>query len=402
MERRRVWQLPGDRSGRPILSNSGSSGIFTVTATDGRIADLDLEGHGGSNETSVMVMSSSQIALYNLYSNGATKSYQTALTTQLGLIQTVMTGLGAGAEGTYVNFIGNHCVNGSTEYNCGGTPDYVNIAYQAIIGGSYDGASNPAGYETVRLSACRLCVIENNLIENAGGNYYAVLKLHSGNPGSEATWLGQYTELVEISDNLFAGHSGGFFVEVAPQNSSVDERLRNIVLERNMWAGTTKGYSVVISGLNITARNNAVSGLSGGSGPIMFFRRGIEWNHTAPTNPNEPEFMEAYNNACYEVSTCIDLGTSNNSFAKNNLAYNPSGNSGRVVSSSGTGNTVSNNSASTSADPGFTNDSGTFQVISDVTPTANYMGGTAVPVFHDALGVLWAPTWDLGAVAVAH
>jgi hypothetical protein len=392
----------GTQSGRPILTNTGSSGIFNVTATDGRIADLDLEGDGGSNETSVMVQSSSQIALYNLYSNGATKSYQSALTTQLGLIQTVMTGLGAGAEGTYVNFIGNRCVNGSTAYNCGGTPDYVNIDYQAIIGGSYNGASNPSGYETVRLSACRLCIIENNLIENAGGNSYAVLKLHSGNPGSQATWIGQYGELIEISDNLFAGHSGAFFVEVAPQNSSVDERLRNIVLERNVFAGSAKGDAVVISGLNITARDNAVSGLSGGSNPILFFRRGIEWNYTAPTNPNEPEYMEAFNNTCYEVSTCIDLGSSSYSFAENNLAYNPSGGSGAVVSGGGSTSTVSNNSASTSADPGFTDGSGTYQVISDFTPTANYTGGTAVPVFYDALGVLWAPTWDLGAVAVGH
>jgi len=36
--------------------------------------------------------------------------------------------------------------------------------------------------------------------------------------------------------------------------------------------------------------------------------------------------------------------------------------------------------------------------ITDWKPTANYSGGTGVPVIDDALGVPWSPTWDLGAV----
>ncbi len=36
--------------------------------------------------------------------------------------------------------------------------------------------------------------------------------------------------------------------------------------------------------------------------------------------------------------------------------------------------------------------------ITDWQPTANYSGGASVPVFYDALGTPWPPTWDLGAV----
>ena len=46
----------------------------------------------------------------------------------------------------------------------------------------------------------------------------------------------------------------------------------------------------------------------------------------------------------------------------------------------------------------FANASGTLSKITDYKPTANYSGGTSVPVFYDALGVAWSPTWDLGAV----
>jgi hypothetical protein len=50
------------------------------------------------------------------------------------------------------------------------------------------------------------------------------------------------------------------------------------------------------------------------------------------------------------------------------------------------------------SNPGFTNGSGNFSLISDFKPTANYSGGTAVPVLFDALGALLGSTEYLGAV----
>ncbi len=87
-----------------------------------------------------------------------------------------------------------------------------------------------------------------------------------------------------------------------------------------------------------------------------------------------------------------------NSFAKNNLFYVPSKATGPTVDNTGSGNTVSNNTATVTNSPGFTNGSGDFSLISDFRPTANYLGGTSVPVWSDALGLLWGLTWDLGAV----
>jgi hypothetical protein len=36
--------------------------------------------------------------------------------------------------------------------------------------------------------------------------------------------------------------------------------------------------------------------------------------------------------------------------------------------------------------------------ITDYTPSAFYSGGASAPVFFDALGAPWSPTWDLGAL----
>ncbi len=111
-----------------------------------------------------------------------------------------------------------------------------------------------------------------------------------------------------------------------------------------------------------------------------------------------PQFVEIYNNTCYE-GTCAAFSGSNftapgiNSWAQNNLCY-----LGSCISNSGTGNTVSNNSASTSSNPEFINATGSLEIISDFKPTSNFTGATRVPVWLDATGTAWPPTWNLGAV----
>ncbi len=84
--------------------------------------------------------------------------------------------------------------------------------------------------------------------------------------------------------------------------------------------------------------------------------------------------------------------------ARNNLFYVPSRATGPTVDNTGSGNTVSNNTVTVTNNPGFTNGSGNFSLITDFKPTANYTGGMDVPVSFDALGAAWSPTWDLGAV----
>jgi len=68
------------------------------------------------------------------------------------------------------------------------------------------------------------------------------------------------------------------------------------------------------------------------------------------------------------------------------------------VVDNGTGNSVGAGSADSAADPLMTNAGGSFTLISDFQPTRNYAGGAAVPVWYDALGGAWSPTWSLGAL----
>jgi len=389
------------------LRDAGTGGQLTVamTAGDGRITDLDLEGNGTAAYAVAANAGGSsvpyQITLDNLYSNGNDAAYAYSQGAQWGIVDSVMTSMRT-SIGVYLNYAENNQAQWS------GNP-FNNINYQALLGNAFNGAggtTSGAGQETVRISACRMCVIENNTIENAN-NVGAVLKLHSGNTYlSSSTWAGAYTELLEISDNWFGGTSGAQLVENAPQNSGDDERLRNIVVERNLFSGTTSapgGKHLLVSAVNETVRDN-VFYMPGTPSQYAFYgvqvaQRGIE-----PV----PSGVEVYNNTCYAPNAvqdqrCVGFdglamrAPAINSVAQNNLFYVPAGGHTTVVNN-GTGNTVSNNTATPSNNPGFTNGSGSFSYLSDFKPTANYAGGISVPVWSDALGLLWASTWDLGAL----
>jgi hypothetical protein len=395
-------------SNRPVFQNS-SAGVQTISftpnnPTDIRIADIDFEdgtrsasaiGNGGG-------LGETQITLYNLDCNGMNACYGMNQATQSGIIASVATGMNT-SIGTYWNYAANNCLNGSSAANCGGTPGYHNVAYNAVIGNSFDGAgaANPgSGIETLRISACRYCVIANNTVKNAN-NVAAVFKFNSANTwNSQATWIGQYSEYIEIADNLFTGNSGGWSVEVASENTAYDERERFIVIERNLFLGTLKS-KVLDAAANSTVRNNVFYFTTTNTGDygIQVAGRGVD-----PT----PVAVEVYNNTCYArvtMSSCVGFAAGDgasgkpgaNSWAHNNLFYNNGTNSPAVINN-GSGNTVSNNTANSAANPLLINASGSWNMISDFQPTQNYSAGAEVPVWYDALGVAWSPTWSLGAL----
>ena len=399
----------GSSANRPVFQNS-SGNTLTLTPgnpTDIRIADIDFED--GTLSAQAIAngagLGETQITFYNLACNGMNACYYLNQATQSALIQSTATGMGT-MTGTYWNYAANNCLNASTAANCGGSPGYHDVDYNALLGNSLDGqgaANSGSGIDTVRISACRLCVIANNTFRNAN-SLGAVFKLHSANTSSaQVTWLGQYTEYVEISDNLFTGAAGAQLVETAPQNQQNDERLRNIVVERNLFVGVSGGFGrqMLVSAVNETLRDNVFHVTAGDSTPPQYGAQ-IAQRAIEPV----PQYLEFYNNTCYAlqaIGSCIGFdgtgfsATGLNSWAENNLFYDNAVISAVVVDN-GSGTTVGANSTDSSADPLMVNAGGAFSLISDFQPTQNYSGGAAVPVWYDALGVAWSPTWSLGAL----
>ena len=402
----------GTQTSRPIFNDTSSHYqlVISPSAGDGRIADISLEGNGTAAGAVSMAAGPTQtipyqITLSNLESSGNSAGYYWAQGAQWGLIGSTQ----LNSRDNIAVFV-NSNENNPTQWK--GT--YPNLDYQAAIGNFVNGVGSAggsgAGIEAFRVSACRLCVFENNTIENAN-DVGGVFKMHNGNTdGSVATWTGIYTELIEISDNLFTGNSGAILSDISPQNGGLDEKLRNFVIERNLYSASTTAWGgelLMVSGANMTLRDNVFYMPAASS--TIYAALGAQFTQRGSGNLLTVQFNEAYNNTCYapnsQSQTCIGFDTmgarsapSINSVAKNNLFYVPSRATGPTVDNTGSGNTVSNNTVSVTSNPGFTNSSGNFSLISDFKPTANYSGGTSVPVWYDALGVSWSSTWDLGAV----
>jgi hypothetical protein len=389
----------GTTTNRPVLQASAGNIMFNMGTTSGdiRITDLVFDGAGQSTVTVFDTMNGGSLnsnhpyqwTFYNLDAKHQVYSWRWGAGAQMGLIDSVAE---AQSATPYINVFPNYAGTGGAWVTTGTVP---NDDYLFFAGNSFtNGAPGNASYEVMRDSYASKHIISNNTMTNAGP-YYATLKFHNLNyatNGGSGAWSGTYSQYDVISDNYFGGSSGANLVEVSPQNAQSDERLRYIVIERNLFAGSENdGRQLAVSGSSITVRDNVFHNASGSYG-VQVAERGIE-----PV----PQFVQVYNNTCSGggSAACVAFNAMGNrapginSWAKNNLIYNSG-----AVANAGSGNTISNNTTATSSNPGFTNGSGNFSLISDFRPTANYLGGTIVPGIFDALGITWGLTWYLGAV----
>ena len=228
---------------------------------------------------------------------------------------------------------------------------------------------------------------------------------------SLATWSGVYTELIEISDNLFGGTSGRDLVDIEPQNNVDDERLRNFVFERNLLTGTTTAWGgelLMLSGANVTLRDNVFYMPAQSSSIYRIL--GAQFAQRGSGNLLTVQYNEAYNNTCYapnsqSAQTCIGFDTmgarsapSINSFAKNNLFYVPSKATGPAVDNTGSGNTRVEQHRHRHGQRRIHEWQRQLQLDLGLQTHRQLLGCHDCPVWSDALGVPWSPTWNLGAV----
>jgi PKD repeat protein len=191
-----------------------------------------------------------------------------------------------------------------------------------------------------------------------------------------------FTEQIVMSDNKFTSDVGGAWtVTLGPQDNARDERVKQVILERN-WFAPHPGQDVALMvwAQDVTVRNNIfnLSGAAGQNG-MLVEQRGIE---PLPVN------VHVYNNTFYSNS----LGSfrpiqfvegAGGMVAKNNLGYAPLSTSRDMVS--GTATIQSNTTdAGILVSPGFLG--ATLVVPADFVlgaASSAINAGTAVPVFSD-------------------
>jgi len=209
-----------------------------------------------------------------------------------------------------------------------------------------------------------------------------------------------FTEQIVLSDNKFTGGMGSeWIVAIGPQNEANDERVKNIIVERNWFTPQADTQiPLIIWAQDVTVRNNlfVLTGNLAHRGSQVDQRGG----EPAPAN------VSFYNNTFYSnspdnfIPINFILGTGH--IAKNNLGYAPLANT-TIAMISGTA-TIANNTSDAGIllSPSFTNASGTLSLPADFTLGlgSNALNqGAAVPVFSDFFR-LSRPNggFDLGAM----
>ena len=369
-----VVQMTGDAT---IL---GLSSATTPTIKDWRIMDLEFDGQGrsssvgietlgGINQVLVMNMNIHDIKDGIMFNDGILSWYNEvggrpghAMFEQIAIVNSIITPVNNSATGWRI---------------------FASANFLSIVGNTLGNMQNNAsmGSHVIRTPYIGKGVISNNTIARPGAGMVA-LKLHGAawcdvvsqpgtceatdNSAPTATYgyrtntrpvgvfanTSGYTEQVMVSDNRIIGADNPYLVVVGPQNQNRDERVRDIILERN-WLQAGNGQTqkaLVIHSYATTVRNNMCD-MTGGSSGATCVLVTLEGTSPAPA----PDNIRIYNNTAYKgdasagnndspVLVNID-STSTNVTVQNNIAYAPAYTSAVLVTGVGaSGFVLSNNS----------------------------------------------------------
>ena len=369
------------RTGGAQIIQPGSAGN---TFTGGTVMDLDLSGDA---DCVVGKGTFNQLLFLRVDCHDVTYGFNFSITTpslakvwnELFIVDsTVQNVSGASGNGVFIVWT-NAALMGSYIYNSTGVaPD--------------DAEHN------VRSMHSNKVVYSNNTMEKPNatkGNFIlrAVPWDCVGNCGPLP--LQTYTQYVVVSDNKFIGATG----VTVPVNTSIDSgsdaRTRNLIFERNWWAGQTAALTAMSLNSDLTTIRNNVFDLSDSSSTGQN-AIGVTANGNAQPDPGVNGVNWIYNNTAYSSGAptnfrIVNLAVSaNNTVVKNNLGYAPSATNKIGVADLGVNTTASNNSATEPAANGVGDDP-LFTSVSPFTPmnakptVGSYAidGGTSVPVWSD-------------------
>lgn len=210
-----------------------------------------------------------------------------------------------------------------------------------IVDGSYGGSGNAgiygvashmaimgnrigpvSGGHNIRIGHSDAGVIQHNHVFEQGTRTH-LLKLHGG-AFDETTGLTaqKYTERIVISGNTFGPGTTDWDVAVGPQNSGSDERVRDMIIEQNVFVSGSDARSLLLLWASECRVRNNIFKMDRGNGKgltaVGIGRRGVE---------PSPSGNEVHSNTFYSNDTgdgeYTAIGSSYSTAAKNNLMYAP-------------------------------------------------------------------------------
>jgi hypothetical protein len=421
-------QVPLQVAAGTEINILGFSSSSTPEFKDWRIMDLDLDGMGGGQTSGTGISSASggvaQVTVLRLTYRNMNNAIGFALD-RLNFLNNDFIANGKPAEATHsvdqVTVVDSTVIPGAaTVYSAYDAGNRI-----AFMGNNFDNGGLGTGSHITRWPFLNKAVISNNTFSRPGSTRLAI-KLHApywnstfnvfdptatqpviaSNPSNYSTYANGdgYSKYVVISDNKLTDSptaaGNPWSVELGPQDSGSDERIKDVIVERNWWvANTASQVALRISASEVTARNNifdfshgsnsqtAIQVVKDGvvitSDQVRLYNNTIYSSYPVPAGQFvgvEVGSIDPFTNAVVPVT---------NITMRNNLAYAPNAvNPAMLVNHCGACLTQSNNST----DVQVKNESPNFVTMppvvpADYRPTSGYAigGGTPVPVWSDFL-----------------
>lgn len=328
-------------------------------------------------------------------------------------------GLEPSGDGVFMVDCNLHELTGNLNGPCG---FYTQIGSRIALLGNriYD----TSGIEhNARCQGCTKIVISNNTFYKPANSKHLITIRGRSNQisGHIETWSGVWAEHIIVSDNdLDTGSTVGpaWAVHFGAQNSGADERVRDVICERNYIRGNTTTMVLSEAQERVSIRNNLL--LTSFNGTYQAGVVEVRFRNEVGMPP--PASTYIYNNSIHQVSGAhvnfeavivykdpagtVPATPPTGTVAKNNLVYAPGATDSDYAAyplfiggTAGTSWTASSNTSDaqiTGTAPGFTVPPVT---LSNWKPTTGYgvNGGEYVPVFDDFAQVARTGTMDMGA-----
>jgi len=214
---------------------------------------------------------------------------------------------------------------------------YVAAHRLSVLGTLANDSTN--GEHVMRIPYADHAVISDNDLGNAPSPRH-VVKLHAAQSRN-----GQDTNHIVFSDNIIRSTGGhDWSVSIQPQNDSSDERIKDVIIERNLFLPGTASEPLLVSAQDVVVRGNVMN-RADGTLCMEVSPRGVE---------PPPTRVTLENNTCYSTGKAQLLLTTDttNLTVFNNLVVGPKVTSSGVPSGTGTAGNLALTSGLAKSAPG--------------------------------------------------
>jgi hypothetical protein len=382
----------------PIVQPAAGVSAIVVSSADWRLMDLNIDGGGVSTTVGVSSdVGAGQITLLRLLANNIGRAINfsdfTALYDQVAV-----------ADSSITTIIGGTGANAA----------YISASQFSFMGNLID--DTILSEHGLRTPYIGVGVISNNRFSRAAGTdgpagAKTVLTLRAPPFAGTAVFPpGLFTEKVVVADNKFIPHTTQLGTTGnGPQNNTSDERLRDIIWERNWWVppvgvnSVSSYFAFTVSA--ITVRNNIVEMTDTlANNDHRVFE--AQMTNTSPGYP-APDYVKIYNNTAFSSDagssfSMVRIGALNtNVSVQNNLAYAPNSTGPVLLTDLGSPGLVATANSSNVQVKTTNPFAGPPTNPVDYAPLAYALsGGTPVPVWSDFFRVSrpQGASIDMGAI----